>query len=949
MNIQEFLNRTASRILGDSTKPYGQRYQEELDQIMTLVPLKVYDEASGLYHNRDSVGWALELSPLLGADDKTYSIFLELLTQSIPPNAHLQIIHVASPRVGRRLERWTEPRERGAAIYAEMARHRRNHIQNGVWSSLSDAGPFMVRDYRILMTLALSGKDHSTEKLEELSRLRRAIAEAMKGIGVPTRDLIPTEMLGYLQEIINPSINIHAPRPEWEEMDPLDQQVVASDTSIKVEEGELWFTTTSPKQRDAFQEEAELSDEDYQTERFNVRTFSVKSFPKEVCMQDTSRLIGDFFHDMARLQSPAISVFSLHFPDEQAQNSRAELKTARAVQQAGTSMVKFMPELIDKAEEWTRVRASIKDNDRLVRGAYMVVLYAQDGKEEEAERALRNLYRGNGWQLAREKFVQMGSWCIAVPFSGADGLTQDFEKFKRQRTFLASNVIHLLPLYGEYLGHKQPHMLFIGRRGQIMTFSQFSNVGEGNHNVAVFGKSGAGKSVLLQDMAASIHSAGGRVAIIDDGCSFESSVKIQGGQFVRFTLDAKIGLNPFGMFDAALAESDADYEADFQSFLTIIITQMARPSGVNDTERGVIDTAVSTVFEGERETGTIAMVAAELLRHSEETETPQGKDLAASLSAYHGNGTFADYFAGPTTLQMTNSMTAFEMSDLDAKPELRAIVVFIIMFFIQTSFAKSPRTENKALIIDEAWALLGGGAASTFIEGLARRIRKYGGSLVTGTQKMDDYLKSEGAKAALDNSDWMIIMAQKPQPINDLIDSGKIEGGEGMKPVLRSLKVEERKFSEVMIAAPSGGHFVARLALDPFSAAVYSSKPDTFEKIRQYQAEGFSLVEATRAIAFGRATIDHAANKSRKGERTEDGVDALQRAIRDQLTAVPQSGGKQDNPLDPEALEEANHRTDGSDDASSIDENQTSPSSEPDTIHPDSKPHSQRVTETVDA
>ncbi|WP_163468428.1 helicase HerA domain-containing protein, partial [Klebsiella michiganensis] len=73
----------------------------------------------------------------------------------------------------------------------------------------------------------------------------------------------------------------------------------------------------------------------------------------------------------------------------------------------------------------------------------------------------------------------------------------------------------------------------IGRRGQPFFWSPFENAA-GNHNVAVFGKSGSGKSVALQELCGSLCGAGARVVVIDDGRSFEHSAKLQGGAFVEF-------------------------------------------------------------------------------------------------------------------------------------------------------------------------------------------------------------------------------------------------------------------------------------------------------------------------------------------------------------------------------------------------------------------------------
>ena len=48
-----------------------------------------------------------------------------------------------------------------------------------------------------------------------------------------------------------------------------------------------------------------------------------------------------------------------------------------------------------------------------------------------------------------------------------------------------------------------------------------------------------------------------------------------------------------------------------------------------------------------------------------------------------------------------------------------------------------------ALIIDEAWTMLQGGSMKNFIEGFVRRVRKFGGSLITASQSINDFYKGE--------------------------------------------------------------------------------------------------------------------------------------------------------------------------------------------------------------
>ena len=297
-----------------------------------------------------------------------------------------------------------------------------------------------------------------------------------------------------------------------------------------------------------------------------------------------------------------------------------------------------------------------------------------------------------------------------------------------------------------------------------------------------------------------------------------------------------------------------DPDRDALAMLKSIIGQMGRHiDRLNDTERGLIDNAVNREWEQHGRNGSIDGVIAIL----NEIGTPQAEDLATAMFPFSSRGTYGRFFIGEATVDMSAAMTVFELSDLSSREELRSVVLTAIMFLSSQTMRRIDRQIPKALLIDEAWQMLRGGSMADFVETYSRTCRKYGASLITATQSLNDYYKSEGSLAALENSDWSVILQQKAETISDFQKHDRFDMDPYTESLLRSLKRNGVEYSDIMIKGPDT-LAVGRLVLDPFSATLYSSSPVTFGQIEQLIEDGFTMDEAIERVAFPEAQHGYA-------------------------------------------------------------------------------------------
>nr|WP_230771711.1 type IV secretion system protein TraC [Sphingomonas sp. Leaf4] len=831
-----------TNVLGDTSTPDSARPTTAVPRLVHWLPYRSYDAKTKLFHNTASRGFVLDLAPLIGADERTADILTQFLSDGIPTPGTLQFHGWMSPRVGEPLSRWYVPRYAAGGVYERMAKHRTAYLVDGVWTSLSNAAPFMLRQHRVAISYATPSSGRVTA--DEIVAVMEGLISSLESIGVAARPMDPTQLIAWIDDITSPTTAPGDDTIGYNPFDPIADQAVRHDLEMRIEPDRILLRTERFRPTGKVIDDAPEIGEIY-PDTFDVRSFSVRNLPKRWAPWDMAKLIGDMFADKLRMPCPISTNLCLEFPDAEGESSRAGRKFMRTTSLADSKSARMLPQLKDQSEEWRFVKDELGQGRKLVQGFFSVTSFSPKGKGDINERILKSVYRAAGWDLLDDRYLQIQGLLAAMPMTMANGLSFDLRNMKRLRTMLTTTAASLAPIQGEYLGGPIPHLMLIGRRGQPFFWSPFEN-GAGNHNVAVFGKSGSGKSVALQELCSSLVGAGARVVVIDDGRSFEHSAKLQGGSFVEFTMASGFCLNPFSMIDAGLVEADPDYLVDCLAMLKAIVSQMARYiDKLDDLERGLIDGAVNEVWSAKGRAGEIDDIIAAL----NETGNEVAINLGISMRPFSGGGTYGRFFQGEVSFQLSADLTVFELSDLSSREELRAVALTAIMFMAQQMMRRLDRGIPKALLLDEAWQMLKGGSMADFIETYARTCRKYGASLVTATQSLNDYYKSDGSRAALENSDWSVILQQKAETIADFKKLGRFDMDDHTDALLRSLKRQGVEYSDVMIKGPDT-LAVGRLVLDPYSATVYSSSPRTFAAIRELVAQGLSMDAAIERVAY---------------------------------------------------------------------------------------------------
>ncbi len=377
-----------------------------------------------------------------------------------------------------------------------------------------------------------------------------------------------------------------------------------------------------------------------------------------------------------------------------------------------------------------------------------------------------------------------------------------------------------------------------------MNFNPFNT--SGNYNIVVAGTPGSGKSVLMQEIMRSTLSRSGRVFVLDVGRSFEMTCKQLGGSFLDFSSASNLRINPFSTIalDDGTDEKYEDYLNDVFSFLEGIVATMAAPNdGLADTHLPRVGMAIRKTWIKYKNKSTITKVAETLL----DSNDLMDKQIGGMLYPYTKDGPYGRFFEGESNVDLKSNLVVIEFEELKNRKNLQTVVVQMMIVQISNEMFGGGREIPFQIVMDEAWDLLKGKGTSSFIESIARKARKYMGGLMVGTQGVNDFFASAGARAAFDNSEWKCLMQQQAESIRSLKSSPDFGLTEQLEYLLNSVITKKGVYSEVCIKG-KGGAAVVRLRLDPFSLLLYSTAPEDYRAIMEKVNSGFALGDAIAGV-----------------------------------------------------------------------------------------------------
>jgi conjugal transfer ATP-binding protein TraC len=232
MASRGFWDRFLDMLFGESAHPEATRPVLGAPMLSNWLPYRSFDKKSRMFINTDSVGFILELAPMMGADERSGELLTQFLSDAVPSGCEIQLIHWQSPSVGERIADWVMPRVVAKGVYGRAAMHRARWLRRAAWMSISRDAPFYLRNTRVILSIGarLSGPIGA----DTLVTVRESLMGTLQALSIPARDMSPVELIAFLDDFLCPAVD-NADKPEhYSELDPINVQCVRRDLETQV-------------------------------------------------------------------------------------------------------------------------------------------------------------------------------------------------------------------------------------------------------------------------------------------------------------------------------------------------------------------------------------------------------------------------------------------------------------------------------------------------------------------------------------------------------------------------------------------------------------------------------------------------------------------------------------------------------------------------------------------
>jgi type IV secretion system protein VirB4 len=476
--------------------------------------------------------------------------------------------------------------------------------------------------------------------------------------------------------------------------------------------------------------------------------------------------------------------------------------------------------LLDDSKE-SQVRElgeSIKEIE--IRGNYFgqfslaVVIYDLDAsKVDQACAEFYKVFSIHDAQLYEEKVNLLNSFLAAVPGNSPFNLRYLYLLNTNYADFSFLFTLHCgeprnAHLREEYLAvletnHNAPYFLNLHYRDVAHTM--------------ILGRTGAGKSFLLNFLITNLQKYNPQTFIFDLGGSFESLTQLFGGSYIRVGLESgDFKINPFSL---APTKENLD-------FLALLLKVLIQGCGAGEldpaTERDLYH-QIENLYAVDAPLRTLSVLANTLDHH-----------LATRLAKWIRGGQFGFLFDNAEDTISFSQFQCFDFQRMSQYPEILEPLLFYILHRANAVITdRTISSKFKAFFIDEAWVFLRNASIQRYAVEALKTWRKHNAAMVLSTQSVDELRRSDILNIIIESCATKIFLAN-PEMDRELYQS-QFHLNDTEVELIPNL-IPKQQF---LIKTPELAK-IANLNVDPKSYWLYTNDPyDNRKRKEAFDAYGF--------------------------------------------------------------------------------------------------------------
>lgn len=311
-----------------------------------------------------------------------------------------------------------------------------------------------------------------------------------------------------------------------------------------------------------------------------------------------------------------------------------------------------------------------------------------------------------------------------------------------------------------------------------------------NGNACVLGTSGGGKSFNFKTALEQIYLKypNDSIIVVDPQGEYAEFVKAYGGQIVNISTTSQTHINPFDM--------DLNYDdvepIKMKTEYIVAFMESIYGNGLSGGLQSIIDRCTKRLYEKYEESGytdkSLIPTLPDFYNELKSQPEPEAESLALILERYI-NGSL-DIFSHTTNININSRLIVFDISNLTES--IKTTGYLVVLDYIKNKMAENMKKGFYTWVgIDEFHILLKNKFSAQYVAELYKTGRKFKAMMTILTQNIADILNNEDGCKMLSNSEFAVLLKQKPldcPPIYSIFNISEAErkylaeatGGKGM-------------------------------------------------------------------------------------------------------------------------------------------------------------------------